>query len=122
MSSPLGGGATLLTHRPVKAVIEVYPGQDMEFFLEVPAGGEPWPAGTSAELRFYATAAADAATVDSVTLEVDAAGAFIYGRMESADLAALPAGAVFAVYASLPTAPTTDYLIVTGVTKPGKRG
>ncbi|BDD81495.1 hypothetical protein TPB0596_12580 [Tsukamurella pulmonis] len=122
MSSPLGGGATLLTHRPVKAVIEVYPGQDMEFFLEVPAGGDPWPAGTSAELRFYASAADDAAVLATVMLEVPATGEHIYGRMESADLANLPDRAVFAVYASLPTAPTTDYLIVTGVTKPGKRG
>lgn len=121
MTNPLGGGA-LLTHRPIKALIEVYPGQDMEFFLRVPAGGEPWPAGTSAELRFYATTAEDAPVLDTVTLDVDAAGAFIHGRMESADLAALPDKAVWGIYASMPTAPTTDYLIVTGITKPGKRG
>lgn len=121
MTSPLGGGA-LLTHRPIKAVIEIYPGQDMEFFLRVPAGGEPWPSGTAAELRFYATAADDAAVLDTVTLEVDAEGRFIYGRMESGDLAALPAKAVWGIYAALPTAPTTDYLVVTGTTKPGKRG
>lgn len=122
MTNPLGGGTALLTHRPIKAVIEVYPGQDMEFFLDVPAGGEPWPAGTSAELRFFATAADDAPVLTTVALDVDAAGAFIHGRMESADLEALPDRAVFAVYASMPTAPTTDYLVVTGTTKPGKRG
>lgn len=121
MTNPLGGGAALLTHRPIKAVIEIFPGQDMEFFLDVP-GGEPWPAGTSAELRFYATNADDAPVLTTVALDVDAAGAFIHGRMESADLEALPDRAVFGVYASMPTTPTTDYLVVTGTTKPGKRG
>lgn len=118
MTAP--GGGALLTHRPVKAIIEVYPGQDMEFFLNVPPGGELWPAGTSAELRFYDGPTDTATVLDTVTLDVDPQ--FLYARMESADLEALPDRTVWAVYAALPTSPTTDYILVTGVTKKMKRG
>lgn len=120
MTSP--GGVSLLTNRPIKILIEVYPGQDMEAFLRVPAGGEPWPSGTSAEMRFYDGPTDSATVLHTATLEVDTAGQFLYVRVESADLESLPDRAVVAVYASLPTSPTTDWLIGTGVTKKMKRG
>lgn len=95
--------ATQLGFVPNKGQVILSTGADLIFNLE--SDGEAWPSGTTCQLKFPS---------QGLTFDATISGVVISFKVESASVDPIPNGAIFRIYLTRPTSPTSEYLWWTG--------
>lgn len=113
MTGPFGGGGAKLNWQPTPIILDIIEGNDLIAEFPVAPGSASWPAGATAECRFYATADIGAAVLHTSAVEVTPEKLRL--RVEYSDLAALPTKGGMVIYVSLPDTPSTaDHPVAAG--------